>query len=409
MVLRHSISSLMLFYDQAIKSCIATQSKKGKTFSLPFFCELDYKNLTYHTQKSDVSDIIGSSVLSILITDEHFEVQKDIELSTRGARYDGIISFGDQLSLILENKPKSYNTWEEQLSPNLEKLSKKIDLIPVHAITTWKEIIKNLSTLISSEQVSGSEKLIISDFLDFVDQNFPFLNPYDNLRQCKRDSYLIDRRIKNIFSELALNENCFGYHSRWKTFYFETGFNEIRMVGLEKSIKDDNDYSFRLCLYYGDTMNQSRSYFQNNIPFTSVIKLKKNGWDYESNFHISSINSNLIWFNTKTEYEKDYYDYWSNNQDKISQMKKQELISYLTILRTKNLISIDKEKQQDIESVIINTNRATFNICPGFGLLFPIDSNTAEELDSENKFLEYLKGKIKEGLSILHKEILFLK
>ncbi|MDP3684110.1 MAG: hypothetical protein Q8S01_09275, partial [Ignavibacteria bacterium] len=56
-VLRHSISSLMLFYDQAIKSCITTRSKKGKTFSLPFFSELDYKNLTYHTQKSEVSDI----------------------------------------------------------------------------------------------------------------------------------------------------------------------------------------------------------------------------------------------------------------------------------------------------------------------------------------------------------------
>lgn len=408
-VLRHSLSSLMLFYDQAIKSCISIRVKKGKTFSLPFFSELDYKNLVYHTQKSDVSDIVGSSVLSVLITDEHFEVKNDIEMSTRGARYDGIISFGDQLSLILENKPKSYNVWEDQLSPNLEGLSKKIDLIPVPAIVTWKEVIKNFSTLISSEQVSGSEKIIISDFLDFVDRNFSFLNPYDNLKQCKKDSYLIGRRIKNIFSELALNENYFGYHTRWKTYYFETGFNEIRMVGLEIIVKDDGDYLLKLSLYYGDTMNQSRSYFQNSIPFENVIKLKKNGWSYKSNFHISHINSHLIWFNTKAEYEKNYYNYWLSNQNKINQMSKSELIKYLSDLKDNNLIEIDKEKNEKIKEVITNTNRNTFNICPGFGLQFPIDSNTAEVLDLENKFLEFLKEKIIEGLSILNKKILFLK
>ena len=90
-------------------------------------------------------------------------------------------------------------------------------------------------------------------------------------------------------------------------------------------------------------------------------------------------------------------------------MSKSELIKYLSDLKDNNLIEIDKEKNEKIKEVITNTNRNTFNICPGFGLQFPIDSNTAEVLDLENKFLEFLKEKIIEGLSILNKKILFLK
>lgn len=408
-VLRHSISALMLFYDQAIKSCISIRLKKGKTFSLPFFSELDYKNLTYHTQKSDVSEIIGSSVLSILITDEHFEVQKEIELSTRGARYDGIISFGDQLSLILENKPKSYNVWEEQLSPNLKKLSKNITLIPVPAIITWKDIIKNFNSLISSEQVSGSERIMISDFLDFVDHNFPYLNPYDSLVQCKKDSYLIDRRIKNIFKELALDEDHIDYHRGWRSYYFKTGFDEIWMVGMEKIFDNDGDYELRISLYYADVISQARSYYMNKIPFSKVVELKSKEWGFFPNFHISHINAGLIWFKTKEKNEKKYYDYWIENYHNLKQMKEKELLKFINSLKKDELIIIDYEKNQEIQDKVINANRNKFNPCPGFCLYYPIDSNTAEKLDSENKFIDYLKEKIIEGLSILNKEILFFK
>lgn len=400
-VLRHSISALMLFYDQAVKSCLAIRAQKQKSFSLPFFSELDYKNLSYHTQKSDISEIIGSSVLSVLITDENFEVKNDVQLSTRGARYDGVISFGDQLSLIIENKPKSFNVWEEQLSPNLKGLEDKVELIPVPAIIPWSEIIKNLNSLTASDQVSSSEKTIITDFLDFVDNHFPFLNPYDNLEQCKKDRHLIYRRIKNLVAEMAVSEDSYAYQSKWKSYYLETGLKEIRMVIIEILFNDENDYSLRTALYYGDTMNQARSYFDKKIPYSKASSLKKKGWNYKSNFHISSINSIILMLETKPKYDREYYNYWLKNRNMINQVSKEEVIRYLKYLKSENIISIDKEKNQEIDNVIINTNRSTFNICPGFGLSFSIDSTTAEKLDSKNELAEFMKTKFKEGLSIL--------
>jgi hypothetical protein len=408
-VLRHSISSLLLFYDLVVKSCISVRSQKGESFSLPFITDLDYDNMSYHTQKSDINDLIGSDVLSVLITDEQFEAKHDIEVSTRGARYDGIISFGDQLSLIIENKPKSFNVWEEQLSPNLSELSQRINLYPVPAIITWKEIIKNLNSCISSEMVSGSEKIIISDFLDFVDRNFSFLNPYENLVQCKSDPYLIDRRIKNIFSDLAKNDEYFGYHNRWKTYYFETGFKEIRMVGLEKKMYDDGNYSLRVSLYYADTMNQARHYFRANIPFEYILKLKNRGWIYKPHFHVSSINSHLIWFDTWNEYERDYYNYWLDNKDKINQLSKDDLLKFLSTLKRDNIITIDDTKEQEIDNVIVNTNRSIFNLCPGFALFYPMSSQEAEKLDFNNELLGTLREKFEEGLSVLNREIFFMK
>ena len=48
---------------------------------------------------------------------------------------------------------------------------------------------------------------MIEDFLSFVDENFPHLNPYDNFHQCKANPELIRRRIFNLLKSIALDEN----------------------------------------------------------------------------------------------------------------------------------------------------------------------------------------------------------
>ncbi len=407
-VLKHSNTALMLFYDLAIKNCIELRSKKKFDFHLPFYSELSFSKVEFYTQKSEAADIVGSTVLSVLLTDDHIKVNDKIKSSTRGARYDGIVNIGD-VTLLIENKPRSYNVWEEQLSPNLKNLAKTIDLIPLPAVVTWSDIIKSLNLLLSSNNVDPSERIIISDFLDYVDDNFGFLNPFDNLKLCKGNKELIIRRIKNILVELVKDENDTGYHQGWQTYYIKTGFEEVKLIGIEYF--DDNLESpyLRISFYFGDTMNQAKHFYKKSIPFTKIEALKNKGWKSKSNFHLSHMNLNLIWFNTDLKKVKSYHHHWLKNIEEIHQLNKNDLLKYLDLLDKRSLIVLSKEKRSDVQQKILETNRSKINICPGFHIYYQLELHKAEALDSSGELAPLIRKKILEVLSLLSYKIVFLK
>lgn len=407
-VLKHSNTALMIFYDLAIKNCIELRTKKKLNFQLPFYSELSFSKVEFYTQKTEVADIVGSTVLSVLLTDDHIKVNDKIKSSSRGARYDGIVNIGD-VTLLIENKPRSYNVWEEQLSPNLKNLAKTVDLIPLPAVVTWSDIIKSLNLLLSSNNVDPSERIIISDFLDYVDANFGFLNPFDNLKLCKGNKELIVRRIKNILVELVKDENDTGYHQGWQTYYIKTGFEEVKLIGIEYF--DDNKESpyLRISFYFGDTMNQAKHFYKKLISYLKIEELKNKGWNSEPHFHLSHMNLNLIWFKTDIKKEKYYYRYWLNNLKEIYQIAKDDLLNYLKLLDEKSLIILNKVKMNDVQQKILDTNRSKINICPGFHLYYQFELNKAEILDSKGEMVLFMKKKILEALSILNYKIKFLK
>ena len=407
-VLRYSPSALFMFYDAAHRSCLSIAKEKKVEVRLPSISSLDLTSITFETQKSDLKGMLANQVLSVLVTDEQFKFEGQVQKSTRGARYDGIIGFSDSLLLLVENKPNSFNVWQEQLSPNLEAISSEVDLINVPAIIEWKEIIKNLNSLVLFESVSGAEKAIISDFLDFVDKHFAYLNPYDNLSLCKNDHNLILRRIGNILLDISQNEEDVRYHRSW-TYCVETGLDEIRLVGIEIHHVDDDDYKLQLSLYYGDTQNQARSFYQSKISYDLIDTLLNEGWELRPDFHISFIQKHLVWFSTPPGHEKKYYEYWVNNAEQIRQYPKKDLNGYLAELESLDVIEIGNEQRRDIKEKVSRTDRKVINICPGLGLFFSYSSNTARELDSGNELADEFKTRIRQGLGILHKPIEFIK
>ena len=133
-ILRYSPAALLMFYELI--------SKDFDT--LPSMSEIQLDDIQFDTQKANIENYLASKVLSVLLTDEQFEPEQEVANSDRGARYDGIIRFSDELLVLIENKPKSSNFWEGQLSPNLKNKGNEIELIPEPAIVEWKQIIKTL-------------------------------------------------------------------------------------------------------------------------------------------------------------------------------------------------------------------------------------------------------------------------
>lgn len=405
-VLRYSPSAILMFYDRVQQSIINNAKKKKVDFDS--ISSIDISDIYIETQKSKIENISSNKILSVLITDEEFEVANKIESTTRGARYDGIITFGNDVTFLIENKPNSYDIWEEQLHPNLSGLSDNYELVEVPGIVEWKEIIKNLNKILLLNSVSGAEKLLINDFLEYINDNYGFLNPYDNFFLCKNNVELIQKRLRRILSQIVLKKDYISYQVLWHNYIINTGLPELKMIIFELG-KDKADITITVSMYYGDTMGQAREYYKSKIPYSSIERIVDNGWKYNPNFHISHIQKHLIWFSTKQINEKKYYDYWCSNLDTIRQYNKEELWSILNKLKDEGMIVVGQKEKEEFDKKIIQTKRNKINICPAFCLSYTYGFQMAIELDSDNKFSNELKSRILEGLGILNKDISLFK
>ena len=376
---------------------------------LPSISEIQLDDLRFDTQKTDIYNYLASKVLSVLLTDERFVPENEVVDSDRCARYDGIIRFSDELLVLIENKPKSSDVWEGQLSPNLKNQENEIELIPKPAVVEWKQIIKTLNSLILLDSIGGGEKTIIDDFLDYVNRHFSFLNPYDNLALCKTDFYLIRQRLKSILEEISKSGEVI-YQPKWKTFYLETGLEEIRMVifGVNPS-ENDEKYELQISLYFADTQHQARRFYQNRIPYQRIAELEAANWTSWPNFHISYMQTQIIGFTTSAVSNQAYYEYWLKHQHEIYQRKKEELSEFFKKLSDSGIIDFDGTKQNELNDKVLNTSRDRLNLCPGFVLSYPIESIDAIQMDKKDELADFIKKKAREGLSLLDKKLLFLK
>jgi hypothetical protein len=302
--------------------------------------------------------------------------------------------------MIIENKPRSSNVWFDQLNPSKKNLSEEVTIYEKPVILEWKEIIKHLCSLQSITTISGYEKIMIGDFLSFVDEKFIRLNPYDNFFLCKDNEELINRRIENILKNIVRDPSVVRYHRGWG-YYIGTQLEQIKKIGLILW-KNETDWGLSLSLYFGDSQGQARCFY-NSSPETIKMKAPKD-WKLCSNFHVSFGSRNLVWFESDESdiSIEEYIKFWVKNIDLISQRKKEDVKNFLDDLKNKRIISYDGKKQEEMESSYFSKAMQTLNICPGFGMIYNISSKEAKEKDKASELEDIIINKIKEGLSIIN-------
>ena len=361
-----------------------------KPISTNEFLEQGWK---FETQRGN-PEINSDYLVSVLITDSQIKTtEASIQSSERNAIYDGIITFGNNLTVVIENKPRSDNVWFEQLNPSRQNLADYTIVYSAPIVLEWKKIVTQLSHLLSLPTMAGNERMMIEDFLSFVDENFPYLNPFDSFQQCKGNHELLSRRIFNLLGSILQDESKVGYHRNWGN-YIQTPFRQIQQIGLIP-VYDEKDYCLELSLYFGDTQRQAIEFYNSN---PSINHLKIDQWGLHPNFHVSYMSSNLVWF--KSGESEHFLRYWEQNVGQICQQAKEDVPNYLRRLENEEIIQITEETKEQLDSKFFNTNRQTLNICPGFGIIHTISSTVAESLDKEGKLKSVLIEKINEGLKV---------
>lgn len=388
-MLKHSSHAFIFFIDYCRSKQLV--SKNEQAISILEFLEHGWE---IETQKGN--PIIDTDyLLSVLITDTQLAQNEiKVESSDRNARYDGIITAGKHLTMVIENKPRSANVWFEQLNPSRQNLEDDTQVFAHPVILEWKDLIKQLKLLISTKIIAYAERVIIDDFISFVDENFPFLNPYDRFDQCNGNFELLDRRINNLLKTIACNEDDVMYHKGWG-YYIQTPFEQIQEIGLILE-KHGSDWSVDLSMYFGATQRQAKAFYNSN---PNIALLKNTGWQIFPNFHVSFRSTNLVWFpSADTEF---YIDFWKRNIDLIFQQKRTDVQKYLNKLIEQKVIEFPMEVEEDMNNKFWKTKLPSLNICPEIGLKYSYKSKGAIEMDRGGKLKYDLVSKIHEGLKVM--------
>jgi hypothetical protein len=265
--------------------------------------------------------------------------------------------------MVIENKPRSGNVWFGQLNPSRQNLADDTIVYSNPTVLEWKEIIKQLSHLLTVPTISGYEKIMIEDFLSYTDENFPFLNPYDSFHQCKRNPELLNRRINNLLKSILLDESKVDYH-RTGGYYIQTPYHQIERICLFQT-EEENELLIKLGLYFADTQRQATSFYKSN---PRIRHLKNTKWSISPNFHVSFMSSGLIWF--ESEDSEHYLQFWKDNVEEIHQQKRGDVPNYFKRLVDEKVINMTKEAEEELNEKFYDTKMQTLNICPGFKLNF---------------------------------------
>jgi len=393
-LLRYSYHALVAFYDY----CKESQTHCQESLKLPAITGLLSSDWNFETQKRN-PEINTALLYSVLITDKEIEkLQKhNVEASDRNAVYDGIITIGNEITFVIEVKPHSENAWFEQLHPSTDNLNDETQIVQSPIQLQWKEIIRQLNKIQSSPSSSPQERTMINDFLDFIDNEFPYLNPYDNFALCKNNEGLLYRRTENILNALSKDSSLVNEHRGWG-YYIDTSkeIKEIHQIGLILfHDKVSSKWHVSLVMAFADIMSQAREFYKKEIDFGGL----GNGWSVEPNFHVSFKGSGLVWFDSP-DLNK-YIQYWKSNPTEIRQRGKDDVLSSLQDFHNKGLIIFNQDKAEQMQEKYFRFRMSVLNFCPGLKLVYEFNSEHAEQVDKKHEFVNFLKDRIIEGFGII--------
>ena len=304
---------------------------------------------------------VGDSVvLSSLISDDVLDSECRVEYSDRHARYDGVLVCEPNLWIIIENKPAVGNVWEGQLNLNLQENGKKENLIRKPCCLSWRDIVSGFNGLIARDELDELEKMLVDDFLMYINEKYIWLNPFDRLDLCKGDFSLIDKRCCSILKAIGAGE--IKHHRGWG-YYLSCDNPMIKMIALRCDCEGDS-WVTRLRMHFGVTQIAAQRLYANiNIErFCSLIS-SDSQMSATGAFHYAVQADNVL-FPESPLHALEYVRYWKGQTEQglVRQIKRPSFVAYHQKLIKDNVVTA--ASMTAFQNEIMGKQYQKLNVCP---------------------------------------------
>jgi len=344
------------------------------------------------TQTSQISEALGR-VVSVLQTDEPYFLERDLAPSSRRQVLDGVVAYGDELAVVIENKLAHRDVWEDQLEINVPS---DVAHDPRLACVQWREVVKAWARLLQADALAPAERVLISDFLEFSEQHFPSLQPFATVRMCARNEFRLVRRARMLLSDtgMAPVEHAAGWG--WYLSLPSGIGNAAIRIALVPHVGEDGD-RLELQVAPADKVGQARL-FHADFNADDLAALEQLGWEMRPNFHLSYMQSHLCYV-TGTLRLLDYFDFWKANANRIGRVPRSEWDGLWEELATAGVVTQDDRAAFD--SAFTDTGRDFAVVVPGYHLGYSVPLERAAHLDDRRALSSELADQISAMAKVL--------
>jgi hypothetical protein len=270
---------------------------------------------TFVTQKREIPLPLDEEsepwLISVFLAPERPETPGVVEESDRSQVLDAIIDYNGSPVVVVENKIVVDSDFQALNVNTGERIRIEDDQEVV--VVRWRDLIETFSNLLEKDLVGGGERVLLQDFLDYVEDNFEDLGPFRQLSLCNGAPIRVNRRLRLVLQEATGRDANIDRYG--PTAAFDSGESSAvaDRVYLEYWLdQEGGGTSFlSLSVYPADTLTQARAFYPEASVLAKVRELaSRDGWKAEPNFHFGHMRSGLCW-TTSTIGVDEYIDYWA--------------------------------------------------------------------------------------------------
>ena len=345
-----------------------------------------------HVLRTDSELPEGEAIrgISVWLAPDAAPVSAPIEVSDREQILDGIITYGSDLVVVIENKIGWGGVTEQPHRINLHGSPVKFDEKPCPV--KWQELLEVLSLLVERDLVSGTERLLIGDFFDLVEEHFPLIGPYSTLARCGDQRFRIERRLDVIQGRVVGTKDGKDIGGRDLS-----GTDKIAMAWLR--FASDNS-TVCLQLHAGDTLTQARALYRDPSALDAVLELQSDAWHIEPNFHWGFMATGYAWVKTPLPV-REYCAYWANEIGATRELSRSEWETYWVQLESAHIVEAAEKYKFDKE--FTSTKRQKAHPRPGISCEYKWPLADAQQLDAHgDDFVQEVRKRLNQMLIALN-------
>ncbi|SHI71838.1 hypothetical protein SAMN02745751_00891 [Dethiosulfatibacter aminovorans DSM 17477] len=355
-------------------------------------CIEDFFYQVRPTDKLFDSHFEDKTVAHIVIVDDQ-SPKKDFVTNSLDKQFNGIIFTKNNYGLIIENNPGEERIWLEKVKSVIPE-NRTMDVISNTIHLSWKSIVYKINDLVSSNMLEGLERVLVQDFLEFIESEYRFINPYTTFHSCENNIDQLNKRCVYALSKYK-NSSEIQYQDDMRPFIY-SGKKTVEKLYLDVNDLYSN-WAVNLWMYAGNSLSTAYTTYE-NLDLNGLFELRNKGYEISKNIIIQHENETLLIFKGDLFLEE-YLRFWKNEYKIIEEHKITDLIEIIDTLKNRHILL--PEENAKIKELVSNNNYEKLSISPGFLVKYTWNSKTAKVLDKINQFNEDFESKVSDVFEVI--------